>query len=63
MDIRPASSIGARIMINHVTGVVIGETAATGYVSTILLHGIVGIFFLLITLTQSSILVSPSFTQ
>ncbi len=30
MDIRPESFISVRIMINHVTGVVIGETAAAG---------------------------------
>jgi hypothetical protein len=61
IDIHLASSIWAGIMINHVTGVVIGKTAAVSYGRTIL-HGVVSLFFLLVTLTliQSSIL--PSLT-
>ena len=44
VDIHPASSIGAGIMIDHATGVVIGETAAVGDGTTIL-HGVVSVFF------------------
>ncbi|KAL3807215.1 hypothetical protein ACHAXA_001543 [Cyclostephanos tholiformis] len=39
VDIHPASSIGAGIMIDHATGVVIGETASVGDGTTIL-HGV-----------------------
>ncbi|KAL3789388.1 hypothetical protein ACHAW5_010183 [Stephanodiscus triporus] len=39
VDIHPASSIGAGIMIDHATGVVIGETATVGDGTTIL-HGV-----------------------
>jgi serine O-acetyltransferase len=46
VDIHPAMTIGAGIMINHATGVVIGETAAFGYGTTIL-HGVVSLFFFL----------------
>jgi hypothetical protein len=49
VDIHPASSIGAGIMIDHATGVVIGETAAVGDGTTIL-HGVVSIFFLFFSL-------------
>jgi hypothetical protein len=50
VDIHPASSIGAGIMINHTTEVVIGKNAAVGYGTTIL-HGVVSLFFILVALT------------
>ena len=39
VDIHPASSIGAGVMIDHASGVVIGETATVGDGTTIL-HGV-----------------------
>ncbi len=39
VDIHPAASIGAGVMIDHATGVVIGETATVGDGTTIL-HGV-----------------------
>ncbi len=39
MDIHPASIIGSDIMIDHATGIVIGETAHVGNGCT-LLHGV-----------------------
>jgi hypothetical protein len=61
IDIHPAWSIWAGIMINHVTGVVIGKTAAVSY-STTILHGVVSLFFLLVTLTLTQSLILPSLT-
>ncbi len=39
MDIHPACIIGSDIMIDHATGIVIGETAVVGDGCT-LLHGV-----------------------
>ena len=39
VDIHPGASIGAGVMIDHATGVVVGETAAVGD-GTTLLHGV-----------------------
>jgi serine acetyltransferase len=50
VDIHPASSIGAGIMIDHATGVVIGETASVGDGTTIL-HGVASLLFLLVAST------------
>jgi hypothetical protein len=62
VDIHPASSIGAGIMIDHATGVVIGETATVGDGTTIL-HGVVScvcVFISRYLLPQSLNLVSQS---
>ncbi len=39
MDIHPACIIGSKIMMDHATGIVIGETARVGDGCT-LLHGV-----------------------
>jgi serine acetyltransferase len=39
MDIHPAAKMGVGVLIDHATGVVIGETAAVGDGCT-LLHGV-----------------------
>ncbi len=39
MDIHPACHIGSKIMMDHATGIVIGETASLGDDCT-LLHGV-----------------------